>query len=243
MKHIHNKKPMLLAATLAVLAPMAMAQEAAKPVKADAGVAAQVNAAHDQAAQMDTQAEAQTQATPPTTPPTPTTLPTGDATKAAADAQAAQASGEKNWSDLDSNGNGTLSASEAQAMPSLSKIFTEADANADGELSQDEYKAWLASNNAARAKAESESLDATWYPRGIDRSDIKTVVANGAAQVAPLFWARRIQPLPVSFAARHPAQSRDADTRTPRIPDRPHPAPGSSDRRKPCPHPLRKEPT
>ena len=42
-------------------------------------------------------------------------------------------------------------------MPSLSKIFTEADANADGELSQDEYKAWLASNNAARAKAESES--------------------------------------------------------------------------------------
>ena len=89
--------------------------------------------------------------------------PTGDATKATPAVPAtpaapvAQANGEKKWSDLDGNGNGTLSATEAEGMPSLAKIFTEADANADGELSQDEYKAWVASNNAAKAKTNSGS--------------------------------------------------------------------------------------
>ena len=93
----------------------------------------------DQAA---AQGNTQAQAAPPATPPT------GDTT---------EATGEKKWSDLDGNGNGTLSASEAQQVPSLSKIFAEADANADGELSQDEYKAWVASNNATRGQPASDS--------------------------------------------------------------------------------------
>jgi hypothetical protein len=38
-------------------------------------------------------------------------------------------------------------------MQSLAKVFAKADADADGELTQDEYKAWLAANGKARAKA------------------------------------------------------------------------------------------
>ena len=174
MKNYNNKKTLMLAAaSLALAAPMAMAQ-VASPVKANVGAnvnanaATQVQAAHDQAAaQMGAQglvkAQAEVQATPPAVPATPAVPPTGDATSATSAVPAtpaapvAKASGQKNWSDLDGNGNGTLSVTEAKEMPSLSKIFVEADANADGELSQDEYKAWVASNNAARAKAASDS--------------------------------------------------------------------------------------
>ena len=175
MKNYNNKKALILAAaSLALAAPMAMAQVAAGPVKAnvgagvDANAATQVNAVHDQAAaqmgaRADVKTQAQMQATPPATPATPAVPPTADATKATPAVPAtpaapvAKANGEKKWSDLDGDGNGTLSAAEAQGMPSLSKIFVEADVNADGELSQDEYKAWVASNNAARAKAKSDS--------------------------------------------------------------------------------------
>ena len=53
----------------------------------------------------------------------------------------------KNWSELDVDANGSLSAGEAASMQSLTKVFAKADANADGELTQDEYKAWLAAND------------------------------------------------------------------------------------------------
>lgn len=161
--NIQNKKPLILtAASLLLAAPIAMAQVA--PVKAkvgaDANAAGQVNAAHDQARDKvgaKGEVDAQAQATPPATPATPAVPPTGDATQATPAVPAtpaapvAQASGEKKWSDLDGDGNGTLSASEAEGMPSLAKIFAEADADANGELSQDEYKAWVANNNAARS--------------------------------------------------------------------------------------------
>ncbi len=38
-------------------------------------------------------------------------------------------------------------------MQSLAKVFAKADADADGELTRDEYKAWLAANGKAKAKA------------------------------------------------------------------------------------------
>lgn len=149
MKNDNNKKVLSLAiASLALAAPMAMAQVASGQVEAQTGAAnaaTQVNAAHHHAAAQtatQTDAKAQVQAATPATPAAPV----------------AKASGEKkNWTELDGNGNGTLSSAEAQEMPSLAKIFVEADVNADGELSQDEYKAWVASNNAARAKAQSDS--------------------------------------------------------------------------------------
>ena len=61
----------------------------------------------------------------------------------------------KGWSELDADGNGTLSAGEAGGVQSLSKVFVQADADANGELSQDEYKAWLAANGKGKAKAKS----------------------------------------------------------------------------------------
>lgn len=59
----------------------------------------------------------------------------------------------KSWSELDANGNGSLSATEAAPMQALDKVFVKADADANGELTQEEYKAWLAANAKGKAKA------------------------------------------------------------------------------------------
>ncbi len=131
MNHHNNKKTwILMAASLALVAPMAMAQTT------QAQAAGQVNAAHDHAA-AQTQAESNPPAqtpTPPSAPPAPTE--------------------EVKWSELDVDGNGNLSLTEVEAQPGLVKVFTQVDANADGELTQDEYKAWLASNDAGGGKTE-----------------------------------------------------------------------------------------
>lgn len=130
----YNKKALIvISAAMMMAAPMAMAQDANSPPKTEAAAATQVDTAHDQAKaqQAQTAVDAGTQEAPPTT---------------AQNAPPAKASGEKTWTELDGNNNGTLSNTEAQAMPTLAKIFTDADANADGELTQDEYKAWVASN-------------------------------------------------------------------------------------------------
>jgi len=58
----------------------------------------------------------------------------------------------KSWSELDANGNGSLSASEAAPIESLSKVFPKADKDGNGELTADEYKAWLAANGGGKAK-------------------------------------------------------------------------------------------
>jgi Ca2+-binding EF-hand superfamily protein len=60
----------------------------------------------------------------------------------------------KNWSELDTDKNGTLSMSEASAIESLGKSFTQADTNADGQLTTDEYKAFVSANGKAKAGAE-----------------------------------------------------------------------------------------
>ena len=56
----------------------------------------------------------------------------------------------KNWSDLDVDKNGTLSATEAAPSEPVA-VFAKADANADGELTQDEYKAYLAASGKGEA--------------------------------------------------------------------------------------------
>ena len=78
-------------------------------------------------------------------------------TQTASDASAAapEANSEKkSWSDLDVDKNGTLSATEAATMQSLSKIFPQADADANGELAPDEYKAWLSANGKPATPAK-----------------------------------------------------------------------------------------
>jgi hypothetical protein len=52
----------------------------------------------------------------------------------------------KTWAELDANGNGSLSVTEAAPIESLAKVFPKADKDGDGELTADEYKAWLAAN-------------------------------------------------------------------------------------------------
>jgi hypothetical protein len=71
------------------------------------------------------------------------------ATEAAPQAAPAQ----KTWAELDANGNGSLSASEAAPIEGLSKVFAKADKDGNGELTGDEYKAWLAANGGGKPKA------------------------------------------------------------------------------------------
>lgn len=63
---------------------------------------------------------------------------------AAAPAASASASGKKSWADVDVDKNGTLSKSEAAAVPALGQVFEQADADANGSLTADEYKAYVA---------------------------------------------------------------------------------------------------
>lgn len=55
------------------------------------------------------------------------------------------------WNDIDSNGDGVISAEESAATPALSEVFAEADANADGELTGEEYRAFVAAGQAEAA--------------------------------------------------------------------------------------------
>ena len=71
------------------------------------------------------------------------------ATEAAPQAAPAQ----KTWAELDANGNGSLSASEAAPIDSLTKVFAKADKDGNGELTADEYKTWLAANGGGKPKA------------------------------------------------------------------------------------------
>ena len=144
---LSNRKPLFLALALTFAAPLAFAQSTTptqeypqsttQPTTQEATDAAK-DAAKDAAqdATTQTQNEAST---------------TNEAT--------ANTSGEpqkKNWSDLDTNKNGTLSASEAASVQSLASAFSTADSNADGELTQDEYKAYLeTSEKGGAAKSDS----------------------------------------------------------------------------------------
>ena len=57
------------------------------------------------------------------------------------------------WADLDVDGNGTLSQTEAGNLQSLAQVFNDADSDSDGELTPDEYKAYVASTNASQPEA------------------------------------------------------------------------------------------
>jgi len=61
----------------------------------------------------------------------------------AADAAAA-ASGDQSWESLDTDGDGAISRTEAQAHAGLASIFDAADADKDGKLTTDEYRAYTA---------------------------------------------------------------------------------------------------
>ncbi|MBH1865520.1 EF-hand domain-containing protein [Stenotrophomonas maltophilia] len=68
--------------------------------------------------------------------------------------QAAHANGGgQTWASIDTDGNGTISKSEAQVNAGLAQVFDQADTNKDGELSADEYKAYVAAQQAGAGGA------------------------------------------------------------------------------------------
>ncbi|TYT27619.1 EF-hand domain-containing protein [Luteimonas viscosa] len=78
----------------------------------------------------------------PTAPTAPTTTaPTTAPTQSTAPATEQQP---LTWADVDVDGSGTLSKTEAAAVPALAQVFDDADADSNGELTPDEYKAFAA---------------------------------------------------------------------------------------------------
>lgn len=147
---LSNRKPLFLALALTFAAPLAFAQsttptptqeypQSTTPAAEQASTTAQDAAKDATKAAQDATTQTQNEAAT-----------TNEATAAT--------SGEpqkKNWSDLDVNKNGTLSASEAASVQSLASAFSTADSNADGELTQDEYKAYLETSEKGAAKSDS----------------------------------------------------------------------------------------
>lgn len=135
---IRNRKPLiaLLVAAGSVFALPAMAQSAAQDRAADAQAQA-VQAQQAAAAAGNQAAEAGNAA--------------DQATHAAGQAAAQANGGGQTWASIDTDGNGTLSKSEAQVNAGLAQVFDQADTNKDGELSADEYKAFVQSQQAAGA--------------------------------------------------------------------------------------------
>ena len=139
-----NRKPLFFALALTLAAPLAFAQstypQSSTPQSTDPQTTTQPTQSQDTSTQPTTTTQdpaATTQSTQPANPMA-TTPTTSEPMK-------------KNWSDLDLDKNGSLSATEAAPVSSLSKSFTTADANADGQLTQDEYKAFLASSGKEKA--------------------------------------------------------------------------------------------
>ena len=124
---IRNRKPLLalIVAAGSVLAVPAMAQSA-----------------QQQAAQAQTQAEQAQQSAAQAG------QAADQASSAAASAQAQASGGGQTWASIDTDGNGTISKSEAQVNAGLAQVFDQADTNKDGELSADEYKAFVAAQQA-----------------------------------------------------------------------------------------------
>jgi hypothetical protein len=57
--------------------------------------------------------------------------------------------GGKSWQELDANGDGNLSKSEAAGNPDMLRVFAKADANHDGILTPDEYRTYYSANVSA----------------------------------------------------------------------------------------------
>ncbi len=119
---------------------------------AQAATGMQMQAAHTSHAQATTPAVPAT----PATPAVPATqAQSGKATPAVPATPAAPAQpGKSSWESLDTDGNGSLSVSEASALESMAKVFPQADSDGNGELTAAEYKAWFTANAGANGEAK-----------------------------------------------------------------------------------------
>ncbi|NYZ62146.1 EF-hand domain-containing protein [Luteimonas deserti] len=92
------------------------------------------------------------QTAPPTTQ-DPTATTQDYAQDATADAPQAQ-SGQVTWADLDTDGDGRLSQSEAASLEGLAQVFSEVDADGDGFVTPDEYRDYVNRQAAGAGAAE-----------------------------------------------------------------------------------------
>jgi len=60
----------------------------------------------------------------------------------------------KTWADVDRDKDGNISKTEAAAEPAVGKMFDLADTNKDSKLTPDEYKAYVAKANGAKAAGQ-----------------------------------------------------------------------------------------
>lgn len=97
---------------------------------------------------------AQDATTAPPTDPTTGAYPTQSQADPAQSTAPSSAQQPLTWADLDVDGNGTLSRTEAGNLQSLSQVFDDADADSDGELTPDEYKAYVARTNAGQPEPD-----------------------------------------------------------------------------------------
>ena len=90
----------------------------------------------------------------PASPPaaTDTQAPPTTSNDAAAATTAGDPAAKKSWADVDSDKDGSLSKAEADSVPALAQVFGQADADANGALTADEYKAFIAKNQAGVEK-------------------------------------------------------------------------------------------
>ena len=166
----HNKTNLLfpLAAAFALASPAVFAQShgAGAHVNANASARVPTQMPAQASAGMEMRAEPQQKATPavPATPATPAVpasksddgkaTPAEPATPATPAEPAANTDGKqtnKDWSALDTDGNGSLSVAEAASLESLAKVFAQADTDANGELTGEEYKVWWSANGGGKA--------------------------------------------------------------------------------------------
>lgn len=120
-----NRKPLIAALALALVAPVAFAQSTGTDAAAQ---------------QSSTSATQSTQSTDATT-----------ATTGAATSTTDTGTQKKTWADVDTDKDGNLSQAEASSIPALSQVFAQADTNADGSLTADEYRTFTSAGAAATA--------------------------------------------------------------------------------------------
>ncbi|HVJ36806.1 MAG TPA: EF-hand domain-containing protein [Stenotrophomonas sp.] len=65
----------------------------------------------------------------------------------------AQGGGGQTWASVDTDSDGAISKQEAQVNAGLSQIFDQADGDANGKLTPDEYKAFVAKQQAGANSA------------------------------------------------------------------------------------------
>lgn len=162
MPHSSTPRPLLFpfVAAFALASPAVFAQSHGVGIGAGVNASAAARVPTQMPAQASTgmemramqRAEPQQKATPavPATPATPAIA----AAPAVPATPAANTDGQqtgKDWGALDTDGNGSLSVSEAASLDSLAMVFAQADADGNGELTGEEYKVWWAANAGAKA--------------------------------------------------------------------------------------------